>query len=233
MVIKHCSLCDRPTGFKRSFGIATLIACGSTLGLWLFIMPFYPKRCTICGSDRTIKKQRQVTPYISDIPNDDNISQDLKIILSPSKKIKNKLLLIGAGVLILPIIIASFVGFNEQQKSEKQSQSFSPAKQWNDYTDKDRIDLRNTLYKPNNQEVKDKETENNLPVGYKSLVGNIRIGTELYLKVDNSYLGKIEDIEPNHQFSGGIKEDAIFIKATNGGKVWVPRTTAIAVYLTK
>ncbi len=44
-----CRNCKKLTGYKRAFGIGTLIAIFLTGGLWLLIIPFYPKRCIVCG----------------------------------------------------------------------------------------------------------------------------------------------------------------------------------------
>ena len=50
MAIKYCELCKRPVEGKRKFGIGTLIGVLASAGLWLLALPFYQKRCSICGS---------------------------------------------------------------------------------------------------------------------------------------------------------------------------------------
>lgn len=49
MRAKHCAGCDKWTGHRRVFGLGTVIALLLTVGWWLFLMPFYPKRCVQCG----------------------------------------------------------------------------------------------------------------------------------------------------------------------------------------
>lgn len=44
-----CPNCNKLTGYKRAIGFGTFFAVLITLGLWLFVLPFYPKRCIICG----------------------------------------------------------------------------------------------------------------------------------------------------------------------------------------
>jgi hypothetical protein len=50
MVKGYCKSCNRITGFKRALGWGTFFGAISTFGLLLFLIPFYPKRCVICGS---------------------------------------------------------------------------------------------------------------------------------------------------------------------------------------
>ena len=38
----------RTTGYERAFGFGTLFAVLVTAGFWLFALPFYPRRCTVC-----------------------------------------------------------------------------------------------------------------------------------------------------------------------------------------
>jgi hypothetical protein len=49
MTASECNGCKRVTGHKRSIGIGTLIIALLTFGFSLFTIPFYPKRCVICG----------------------------------------------------------------------------------------------------------------------------------------------------------------------------------------
>ncbi len=46
-----CSNCKKYTGFKRNLGIGTIIMIVLTTGLWILLLPFYPKRCVVCGLD--------------------------------------------------------------------------------------------------------------------------------------------------------------------------------------
>jgi hypothetical protein len=49
MEMNQCPGCVRLTGFKRNLGIGTLIMIVLTAGFWLLLIPFYPKRCIVCG----------------------------------------------------------------------------------------------------------------------------------------------------------------------------------------
>lgn len=49
MYADYCLGCMRGTGHKRRFGIGTIVLLIITMGWWIFAMPFYPKRCVICG----------------------------------------------------------------------------------------------------------------------------------------------------------------------------------------
>jgi len=50
MVTAYCVSCGRVTGFKRHTTILTLVMVACTFLCWLVIIPFYPKRCKVCGS---------------------------------------------------------------------------------------------------------------------------------------------------------------------------------------
>ena len=47
----YCENCQKFTGFKRNLGIGTIIMIIITAGFWILLLPFYPKRCHICGLD--------------------------------------------------------------------------------------------------------------------------------------------------------------------------------------
>lgn len=49
MEMIFCPNCGRLTGYKRALGFGTLFAVLLTAGLWLLVIPFYPKRCITCG----------------------------------------------------------------------------------------------------------------------------------------------------------------------------------------
>jgi|GEM_PF-6618762 hypothetical protein len=49
MKVLYCPVCEKPTGHQRKLGFGTLFAIILTLGWWLLAIPFYPKRCSICG----------------------------------------------------------------------------------------------------------------------------------------------------------------------------------------
>ena len=50
MATKYCTLCERSVEAKRVIGVGTLILVLITGGLWLPIIFFYGKRCSICKS---------------------------------------------------------------------------------------------------------------------------------------------------------------------------------------
>ena len=49
MELSYCGNCEKKTGHKRSTSFATFFAVIITMGIWIFAIPFYPKRCIICG----------------------------------------------------------------------------------------------------------------------------------------------------------------------------------------
>ena len=51
MKTSYCFTCGKETGFQRKLGFGTFFAVLITGGLWLLSLPFYPKRCNICGND--------------------------------------------------------------------------------------------------------------------------------------------------------------------------------------
>src|ERR1035437_2529468 len=52
MEMMFCTSCDRTMGFKRALGWGTYLAIVLTGGLWLLSIPFYPKRCVVCGTPK-------------------------------------------------------------------------------------------------------------------------------------------------------------------------------------
>ena len=50
MTRSFCVTCNKNTGHRRTFGIGTLIGLVVTFGFLLFFLPFYPKRCVVCGN---------------------------------------------------------------------------------------------------------------------------------------------------------------------------------------
>lgn len=47
--MKWCDLCRRNVEPKRKIGVGTLIAILFTGFIWLLLIPFYKKRCPVCG----------------------------------------------------------------------------------------------------------------------------------------------------------------------------------------
>jgi hypothetical protein len=68
---------------------------------------------------------------------------------------------------------------------------------------------------------------------YRSVIGNIWVGTNLYLATDKTYIGKVVDIESNHRFSDGTIRDAVKINFANGQTFWMPRETVKMIYVTR
>jgi hypothetical protein len=45
-----CLTCGQVRSFRRTLGTRTLFAVVVTAGVWLLAIPFYTRRCTICGA---------------------------------------------------------------------------------------------------------------------------------------------------------------------------------------
>ena len=64
MISAFCPSCNRVTGHKRALGWGTFFAAGLTAGVWLLAIPFYQKRCMICGTlPGAEAMRRQPSPY--------------------------------------------------------------------------------------------------------------------------------------------------------------------------
>lgn len=48
----YCVSCGRNTGHKRALGWGTFFAVPFTAGISLLFIPFYPKRCIVCGKKK-------------------------------------------------------------------------------------------------------------------------------------------------------------------------------------
>lgn len=59
MATAFCTLCDRHVPSKRKIGIGTLILCFFTAFFWVLVIPFYGKKCPICGN-ADLLSQKQV-----------------------------------------------------------------------------------------------------------------------------------------------------------------------------
>lgn len=51
MEYSYCPNCKKETGHKRALGWGTFFGAIFTFGFSLFLIPFYPIRCIICGSE--------------------------------------------------------------------------------------------------------------------------------------------------------------------------------------
>lgn len=52
MEIRYCPNCKQNTAYKRHFGVGTAILILITSCVWLLALPFYKKRCKICGCEQ-------------------------------------------------------------------------------------------------------------------------------------------------------------------------------------
>jgi len=68
---------------------------------------------------------------------------------------------------------------------------------------------------------------------YHSIIANIWIGTKLYLASTKEYIGEVVDIKSDVKFPDGTIEAGIQIKFPDNFRAWVPRRTAIRIYVTK
>lgn len=59
MEISFCQNCGKGTGHKRALGAGTILGAVATGGVSLLGVPFYGKRCVICGL--TAEQAAQVT----------------------------------------------------------------------------------------------------------------------------------------------------------------------------
>jgi len=50
MKMQKCFNCQQIRGFSRKLGVGTIIMVVLTGGLWILLLPFYPKRCMNCGA---------------------------------------------------------------------------------------------------------------------------------------------------------------------------------------
>jgi len=62
MEMLDCQNCGKRTGHKRTLGFGTFFAVLITFGLWILTIPFYPKRCIICGERRSVNSWNSLTP---------------------------------------------------------------------------------------------------------------------------------------------------------------------------
>jgi hypothetical protein len=72
MHVAYCPTCKQKTGFQRKLGFGTFFAVLITIGLWLLALPFYPKRCNICGNDAMQAGPPLPTPLSSPAPRFDS-----------------------------------------------------------------------------------------------------------------------------------------------------------------
>jgi hypothetical protein len=91
MEMVHCDNCGKITGHRRALGMGTLFAAIITAGLWIFVTPFYPKRCIVCGQ---AKKTFAKAAWLQADPK-----------LSTPKEWYQSWWAIGVGVIILALML--------------------------------------------------------------------------------------------------------------------------------
>lgn len=57
MRMHQCPNCGGLVGFKRSFGLGTVVLILLTFGFWILVLPLYPQRCIRCGLCRNATLQ--------------------------------------------------------------------------------------------------------------------------------------------------------------------------------
>lgn len=57
MEYSYCKNCGKMTGHKRHLGVGTILGSVVTGGASLAAVPFYPKRCIICGKEKEQEEQ--------------------------------------------------------------------------------------------------------------------------------------------------------------------------------
>jgi hypothetical protein len=96
MEMLDCHNCGKRTGHKRTLGFGTFFAVFLTFGLWILAIPFYPKRCIICGERRSVNSWNSLTP------------KEMEVI---NKKTPKKILISMLLILIAIIVLASLDAF--------------------------------------------------------------------------------------------------------------------------
>jgi predicted nucleic acid-binding Zn ribbon protein len=91
MEMKYCPNCGKVTGHKRDVGIGTGIGAVVTGGLSLGAVPFYPKRCIVCGNAEKVQEPRV----------DNRLKTDREIMEEEAKATRNKII----GWVISAIIV--------------------------------------------------------------------------------------------------------------------------------
>ena len=62
MIQEYCKNCGKVTGHKRVIGMGTFLGACVTLGTSLAAVPFYPKRCVVCGCKTSPPESTYIKP---------------------------------------------------------------------------------------------------------------------------------------------------------------------------
>jgi hypothetical protein len=85
MEYSYCPNCKKMTGHKRALGWGTFFGSVVTLGTSLGAVPFYPKRCIICGN---VKRDEITSP---DWLGSKNITDSIEKLKASVKKMEKTL----------------------------------------------------------------------------------------------------------------------------------------------
>ncbi len=88
MLVRFCPNCGRETGHQRKLGFGTFFAVIITFGFWLLAIPFYPKRCSICGSSDIAPQPTPRQPPPRQLPPEQILSMRTKICPKCAESIK-------------------------------------------------------------------------------------------------------------------------------------------------
>jgi len=110
----YCNLCKRPVDARRQIGVGTLLLVLITGGLWLFLIPFYSKRCSICKST-ALSKTGSANLADKTIIISSNQTSGTKKAVNKSKVVPRLLSLIIIGVLLF-LGVKGFQFINEASR---------------------------------------------------------------------------------------------------------------------
>jgi len=82
----YCPNCKKNTGRKRAFGWGTFFGVLITFGLWILALPFYPKRCIICGNSDSEESPPQSPRWTYTCPKcgyKNTLNQKVKLYVCP------------------------------------------------------------------------------------------------------------------------------------------------------
>jgi hypothetical protein len=68
MAQAYCNFCERQVDAKRKIGVGTLLLCLSTAGAWIWVIPYYGKRCSICETKSLVGADLIFVDYLMRAP---------------------------------------------------------------------------------------------------------------------------------------------------------------------